>query len=1077
MDIARYSIRRAANVWLLILICTFGGIFAYFEVNRLEDPEFTIKEAIVVTPYPGADAEQVEREVTDVLETVAQRMPQLDEIVTRSLPGFSEMRITIRDEFQSRQMTQIWDELRRRLSDAERDLPPGAGPIVVNDDFGDVFGIYYAITGDGLTLTELHEAARVIRRGLMTAEGVGQIDISGAADVEYVVEIPQAQLAALDISPQEIGRAIQDAQTELAGGTVPAGGLTLRISPTGSYTTPDALRLLPIGTGNARVLLGDVATIRRELAEQPRQIVTFDGKPAVTLGIAGLSGVNIVDVGEAVDKRLAELKPEIPLGIELHSIYDQPSTVESAINSFLIDLAVSLAIVAGCLCVVMGFKAGTVISAVLLLSIGGTLLAMFALGLDLERVSLAGLIVAMGMLVDNALVVCDGIQVRMRRGLSALKAAQETLASTQWSLFGATAIGILAFAGIGLSQDTTGEFMFSLFAAIAISLSLSWVLGVSVVPMHAYHWLAKTEQREEPSKAREGDRRESAASHDSEADGEGADQERDDRDPAFRGVFYDLFRGAVRLSLKASLLVIAGAAALTVVAAIGFGRVEQSFFPYADTPIGFVSIEARSGTDVRVTNERAAEVEAWVRDEFPEVQAILRTVGQGATRFVLTYAPVQPDPRYAELLLLVEDASLLDPILARINRELPDLFPDLSVNGSRLLFGENPEARIEARFHGPSAEVLRSLSEQAQAAIREEGTLDNVRDDWGQREIVLRPRLDLERMAETGVSREDVQLALVSVANGAELGVLVEQEEQRSIVLRAPAADRARPDNLLDTMVWSLGMQTYLPLRQIASGVEIVQKESVIRRRERERVIAVRGEPPIGMQADEARERIAGRVEGIELPPGYRLSWGGEYESAGEANEAVLATIAAPYLGMFAITVLMFAAFRQAFVVWLVVPMSIIGVAAGLLVAGQPFSFVALLGLLSLTGLLLKNAIVLVEEIEQRIAAGARRRAAIVEGTVSRVQPILLLAATTILGMVPLVTDPLFASMAVAMMGGIGVSSVLTLFVVPCLYDWVVPWRKGCEREVQKRTDEGAGDGRRSGEHGAEATAEGTGGA
>ena len=387
---------------------------------------------------------------------------------------------------------------------------------------------------------------------------------------------------------------------------------------------------------------------------------------------------------------------------------------------------------------------------------------------------------------------------------------------------------------------------------------------------------------------------------------------------------------------------IVGAAALTFVSILGFGRVEQAFFPNTDTPIGFVDIEARSGADIHLTNERASAVEAWIREEFPEVRAVLRTAGQGGTRFVLTYAPQQPDPRYAELVVLVEDAEQLDPMLSRINTELRSIFPDLQINGSRLLFGENPEARIEARFHGPDIAVLRSLSERAQALMEAEGTLDNVRDDWGQREIVLKPKLDLERMAEMGVTRQDVQQALLSVGDGAQLGVLVEQEEQRPIILRAPEEDRARPENILDAMVWSSGAQTYVPLRHVASAVELVQSESVIHRRDRERVIGVRGEPPIGMFADPAREAVADIVEGMELPPGYRLTWGGEYEGSSDANEAVLGTVAAPYFGMFAITILMFAAFRQAIVVWLAVPMSIIGVAAGLLVTGQPFTFVAL---------------------------------------------------------------------------------------------------------------------------------------
>lgn len=1040
MDFARYAIHRPSSIWLLILLCIFGGLFGYFNVNQLEDPEFAIKEAVVITTYPGADAMRVEREVSDVLETAIQRMPQVEEVRSRSVAGMSELRVQLYDHYGGDVIDQAWDELRHRVSDAQSSLPPGAGPSSVNDDFGDVYGIYYAMTGAGLTLTELHEAAKDLRRGLMTTEGVASVEIGGVIAEQYSVEISQAQLAALSLSPQELSQAIEDAQTEVHAGSVSVDGLRMRLSPTGAYDSVEALRLLPIGTGDARILLGDIATIRRDMAEQPSQIIHYDGEPAITLGIAGRSAVNIVDVGAAVDARLAELMPEIPAGIELHRIYHQPSVVESAVNGFVVSLLISLLIVAVCLCLAMGLKAGATVSSILLLSIGGTLFVMYASGIELERVSLAALIIAMGMLVDNALVICDGIQIRMKRGLGALRAARDTLVATQWPLLGATVIGILAFSGVGLSDDQSGEFLFSLFIVIFISLLLSWALAVTVVPMLAYYWLAKPEQRD--------------AFDDAPADPaptmngiDGSDAE--GRDPAFSGRVYDGFRRVMRLALGHAWLVVVGAALLTVLSVVGFAALPQSFFPPSATPIGLVDMHTRSGSDIRLTNARAAELEAVIMEEFEEVRGVARMVGQGGMRFMLTYSPQQPDRSYAQLMLLVDDANDLDPILARINREMSDRFPDLDIHGLRLVFGANPAARVEARFSGPDTETLRRLSERAQALIREEGTLVNVRDDWRHREIVLRPRLDLERMAEAGLTRQSVAQALLTASEGMDLGVLIDAEEQHPILLRVPESERPAPEALLDTLVWSPAAERYIPLRQVADSVDAVMVEEVIHRRDRERVISVRAEPPVGMEASEARERIVDLIEGMALPAGYRLEWGGVYEDSSGAEGALLGTIVAPYLVMLMLTIVMFSSFRHALVVWLVVPMSICGVVLGLAITGVPFSFLALFGVLSLTGLLLKNAIVLVEEIDAQVRAGKTRTTAIIEGTTSRLMPIVLLAMTTILGMSPLLFDPLFLSLAITMMGGLGVSVVLSLLVVPCLYQLIIP----ASRQAQSRAD------------------------
>ncbi|WP_429927178.1 efflux RND transporter permease subunit [Achromobacter xylosoxidans] len=1012
MEIARYAIRHPVNVWLLILACLVGGVFAYFNLERLEDPEFTIKEAIVTTIYPGASAEQVELEVSDVLESAVQQLTQLKRVRTTSRPGYSELRVEILERYSSEEIPQIWDELRRKINDTAASLPPGVQAPVVNDDFGDVFGLYYAMTGDGLTRTELHEAAKTLRRGLLPVEGVGKVEIAGAIEERFVVEIPQARLAALRIAPEEIAGALADAETELHAGGLRSDDLYLRVAPGGAFDSLQALRTLPVGRGDARITLGDIAQIRREFAERPAQIIRHDGREALTIGIAGLPSVNIVDVGKAVDAALAQLEPTLPLGVELHPIYQQADVVDEAVTGFAINVAMSLAIVIGVLCLVMGWRAGVIIGTVLLLTVGGTLLAMYLLGLQLERVSLAALVIAMGMLVDNAVVICDGMQVRLRQGRSAMRAASESVRLTQWSLLGATIIGILAFAGIGLSQDTTGEFLFSLFSVILISLLLSWVLAITVVPLLGYWWLASKDARE----------------RDDEDTGDEAG------DSPYQGRFYDRFRGVLDGRLGRAGLTVTLATVLTIGCVIGFGFLPQSFFPPASTPMAFVDINTRQGSDIRATDAAVREVEAYLAEEFPDVRSRVSFVGQGASRFMLTYAPAMPDSAFAQIVLLVDDADVLDDMLTRLNREAGGRFPELRVHAARLMFGGASEARVEARFSGPSGATLRALAARAEAILRDSPMLENVHHDWGERELVLRPRLDLQRMAEAGLGRQDIAQALTMATEGVPLAVVREGDAQRQVLLRAPDDERPAPEGLLDRLAWSAGAGAYVPIAQVADRVDVVQEDAAIQRRDRVRTIAVQAEPVVGVEASDAHADIRDAIEAMALPPGYTLTWGGEFESSGDAQTALMQTLLLPYLGMILVTVLLFARVRQPVVIWLVVPMSICGVTIGLAMSGQPFGFVALLGLLSLTGLLLKNAIVLVEEIDRQMAEGGNGRAAIVEATTSRLVPVTMAAGTTVLGMVPLLFDDLFASLAVTIMGGLAFATVLTLVVVPCLY-------------------------------------------
>ncbi len=1003
MDLARYAICKPVNIWVLVLICLVGGVLAFFEMGRLEDPEFTIKEAIVTVQYPGATALEVEQEVTEPLESAIQELSEVKEIRSRSMIGLAEIRVEIQDRYSGEQLDQIWDQLRSKVEDARQQLPPGLDPPLVNDDFGDVYGIFFALTGDGLTLEELLEVAKDLRRGLITADGVGQVELAGVREERILVEVDQARLAALRLSPQELVAALADADAAVEAGGVRAGEFFVHIRPTGAFDSLDALRALPVGQGQQSVDLGSIATLKREYAERPRQIIRHNGEPALTIGISGVSGSNIVEVGRSVEAELESMQHLMPLGAELHPLYQQHSIVNESVNSFALNVFLSVAIVVGVLCLAMGVRAGAIIGAVLFLTVLGTLLLMWIGGIELERISLGALIIAMGMLVDNAVVVCDGMLIEKQRGKSILEASRKTLQQTQWSLLGATIIGILAFAGIGLSQDTTGEFLFSLFFVIAASLLLSWLLALLVVPLFGHYLLE-----------RKGD---------------------DDTDPddAYSGPIYNRYRRIAGVVLGRPWLTLGILVVFTVLSVIGFGRVPQSFFPPSSTPIFYVNLFLPQGTHILETSRTAEDVEGYLK-QLDGVTDVSTFVGAGASRFMLTYAPEQPNPALMHFLVRTENAEVIADLVRQVNQTLPGRYPSADVAAAQFMFGPNAEAKLEARISGPDIDELRRLSAEGQRILQEQGQVFNIRDDWRSPVPVLRPRLALDRLADAGLTRQQVAQALSVASEGQQVSVFRDQDELIPILLRATPEDRVEPGDLLQRLIWSPATRSYVPLAQVADGVEATTEESMIRRYGRERTIAVRAEPRDGENTNVAFERIRPLIEGIELPIGYSLEWGGDHEQSSDAQQALASTLAVPYLAMVLVTVLLFAKVRQPLMIWLVVPMALCGVTLGLLLTGQPFGFMALLGLLSLTGMLIKNAVVLVDEIDRQIADEVPRLTAIVEASASRLRPVMMAAGTTVLGMVPLLFDPFFANMAVTIMGGLGFATLLTLLAVPCLY-------------------------------------------
>lgn len=998
MNIATFSIARPIYVWILVLVCLLGGIWGFATVGRLEDPSFTIKSAVITTRYPGASALQVSREVSEPLESEIQKMSEVDEIRSVNQPGLSRITVDMKDTYAGDELPEIWTKLRTRVSDAQ--LPDGSSRPFVNDSYGDVFGIYYAITAPGYSDRELYELSRFLRRELLTVDGVADVSISGVPQEVVYVEPDLVQTTNQNVPPGAIQQAIANADSVTEGGTLETEtGRILIQGPEGSDTVSE-IAGLTVGVGGEVLNLFDFSNVYRDREEDPDILIRHNGQEAFTLGIAGVSSENIVDVGKRADAKLDELAPRLPLGIAIHPIYQQHEVVEEASNDFLTNLAMSVSIVVIVLALFMGWRAAVVVGATLLLTVVGTLFFMGLFSIEMERISLGALIIAMGMLVDNAIVVAEGMQMTMLRGKSSHDAAEEAAGQTQIPLLGATVIGIMAFAGIGLSPDATGEFLFSLFAVIGISLLLSWLLALTVTPLLGHYFFKRGTGEEGGS---------------------------------YDGAIFRAYAGLLRACLRLWWLVIPGLVAITVVCFMLFGQIKQQFFPDSNTPLFFVHYKLEQGASIHQTSEDLRVMEDWLMQQ-DEVVSTTSYAGQGAIRFMLTYQAEDPNPSYGHIIVRTETIDTIAFVINRMEEFTAQTLPEGEFRAKRLAFGPGGGNPIEARFSGSDPAVLRELAEKA--AERLEAASDNIvapRIDWREQELVLRPVYATDRAQEAGINRDDVTGILRFATDGIQAGVYREGERQIPIILRA---DRDAELALTDFVIYSESAQAFVPFEQMTNGLRFDPQNTLLKRRDRVLTITVGADIAPGLTAAQVQSEVTQTIEDMELPAGYQMEWGGELESSSQAQESLGRQLPLSLIVMVTISVLLFNAVRQPLIIWLLVPMSVNGVSLALLGTGMPFTFTALLGLLSLSGMLIKNGIVLVDQIdiERRDKPAQPLKDSIVAASVSRLRPVVLAAATTILGMIPLIWDAFFQSMAVTIMGGLAFASILTLIAAPVFY-------------------------------------------
>jgi multidrug efflux pump subunit AcrB len=1010
MDLASYFIKNRTSSWLFAVILLLGGAIAYSGLGRLEDPQFTLKQAMIITQYPGASPQQVEEEVSYPLENAIQQLPYVYHVTSVSTAGQSQIMVEMKDIYRAAQLKQIWDELRHKVTDLQGQLPPGVGTPTVRDDFGDVYGILYAVTGDGFSDDELRDYVDFLRRELVTVPAVGKIAVGGVQQEQVIVEMSRSRLAALGISPSQLASLLQSQNVVSNAGSIRVGADRLRIYPTGEFQQVAELENLIISNPAASELiyLGDIATVHRAPTETPMQVIRHGGKNALTLGISFTSGVNVVDAGAQIAARLDQLNYNRPVGIELHTIYNQPDEVAKSVSGFIINLAEAVAIVIAVLLVFMGLRSGILIGLILLLTVLGTFIFMQQMQIELQRVSLGALIIALGMLVDNAIVITEGILIGMQRRLKLAEAASLIVKQTQWPLLGATVIAVTAFAPIGLSSDATGEFAGSLFWVLLVSLLLSWVTAITLTPFFA-SLLFKDKLQQV--------------------------KQENSEDALYQGVIFNLYRTVLSAAMRYRMLTYLLTVALLLSSMAVFSKVKQVFFPPSNTPIFLLDLWQPAGSDVHHSAEQAAQIMTYLLAQ-DGVTNVTSTSGRGAERFMLTYQPEKMYPDYSQLIVRMQDKAQLPALMAQVRDYLYLNYPGIEAKLMRLEVGPSTPAKIEARFSGADPDVLRQLSEQAQAILRADAGARNIRDNWRDRQKVIRPLFNEAMARRAGISKQDIDDVLLTSLSGKTLGVYRDGTHLLPIVVRSPLSERDNIDALYDLQVYSSKLGRYIPITQVVNGFELQWEDPQIQRRDRKRTVTVMADHDI-LSDDTAANllaRVKAQIEAIPLPTGYFLNWGGEFEAQQKAQKALFGSLPTGYLVMFIITVLLFNSMRSALVIWACVPLAIIGVSFGLKLMGAPFGFMALLGFLSLSGMLIKNGIVLIEQIKLELEEGKEAYLAVFHSAVSRVRPVAMAAITTILGMIPLLADDFFSSMAVVIMFGLGFATVLTLLFLPVLY-------------------------------------------
>lgn len=1039
MKIAELAIRNGTLTWALSLAVLILGWLAVEDLPRLADPQVSSREVRIVTPYPGASAAEVEREVSAKIEQAIRELGQLRRVESHSSRGQSIVSVVIHDQDDREALSRMRDELRRRIGDLQPQLPPGAGPSLVDDDRDDIYGFYYALTGEGFTRAELKRVAELLQRELTAIDGVRKAILFGEQQETVFVEVSKSRTRSLGIGLDDVFDALRHKNLPSDAGHIRVGPERVPIYPGGMYhSEQDFGELLIAGDKDRLIRLEDIAEIRRGYEDPPRRLLRLDGRPAIGVAVSIASGGNVVATGEAMDRILSELRAQMPLGMELEPISLQSATVNEAIDAFVLTLLQSAVMVLAALIVFMGLRGGLIVGFVALLTLAGTLVVMDYCQIALDRLSLGALIIALSLVTHNAILVVVDMTRRTDHGMTGIQAAHAVVSRNAMPLLAATAVTLLAFAAIGGIDGGIGEYVRGLYLVVPIALAISWVTAMTVAPLLANRFLASP-----PSE----------------------DEAKNHQNSRIRRLYARLLTGAIRQRWA----VLSATTLLFAASIYGFGFVKLAFFPTSATPSFLVEVYFREGTHIRETERRMDEIQSYLNAQ-QGVTRVVNAIGDGHPRFQPGYG-AGPDPggHYGVGLVFVDDPRRLDAIRHQAQSELSARFPDAVVNLKPYVHAsQTAGGAIQLRISGPDPGELRRLADRVKDIIGKDPDAKAVRDEWGAKVKVAYPVLTKDRARRLRVDRAQISDAMRTTYSGTVTGFYREDGALIPIIVRALEEERREVEDMADITVTSPLRGDKVPMLQLVDRLDTRTEDARRSRRDHRPTISVHADADQGLTSELLR-RIKPRVEkaldvdlGVYLGgrstrpdfeldadtipivpddriplkgrPGYYIGWGGETEAAAESRAGLGASLPV-YLSLMALVVIaLFNALRQPLIVLLTVPPSLIGVTAGLLLTGQPFGFMSLLGVLGLSGILMRNSILLLDEFDLEVRTGKARLDAILHSSGSRLLPVALAAGTSILAMIPLMQDGLFASMAVTVTCGLGVATSLSLVLVPVLY-------------------------------------------
>ncbi|MCP4954052.1 MAG: efflux RND transporter permease subunit [Photobacterium aquimaris] len=1023
MSFIYFSLKNKTVTHFFTMLIMVVGIAGFMQMSKLEDPDFTVKTGLVLTPYPGASPQEVEDEVTDPLEKAIAELPHIYHTYSMSRAGLSIITIDISEEYWADRISQVWDDIRKKVTNAQSKMPNGVSGSQVLDDFSFVYGFVLSLTGDGYSQKELENYAHAVRRELALVQGVSRVELWGDQQEAIYLNVSPEKLAEINISPMTFARAVGSQNEVVSGGSATIQGQRLRISPSGNFLSANDIGELMIAPGSLESIddqittqgersksllrIRDVAEVEEGVLTPTDALMRFNNAPALALMIANQTGGNVIETGSNLDSALIALEKRLPAGITLNKISWQSDLVNTATDNFMISLMQAVFIVVGVLLLSMGLRMGLLIGANLMVVIMATFLVMAAMGIDLHRVSLGSLIIAMGMMVDNAIVVAEGYVIRVQQGMDKMKAAVESAGKPMLPLLGATVIACMAFYPVFASPANAGEYGRSLFLVVGISLVLSWIMSISLTPLWCQQFL-----KAEPQPKR----------------------------GLYQGPLYQLFRKLLTFTIKRSGLFVTVMTVMLIGSVMIFqSQVKLMFFPEAQRPQLMVDFWFPMGKDIEQTSMALKGAEQFLQQQ-ASVDSVSSFVGSGAPRFYLPVNPELPYSNYAQLIVNTKAIQDPDRLVVPLEQYLAKNYPEIMTRVRKYSVGPSDTWKLEWRIVGPAdadRQTLRDIAQQYMQVLDKSPWVKEVKTDMMSPVRMIEPQYDMAQGRWSGLTRSDLAATLQYMTDGTVVGQYREGDRNYPILVRLEQNDYQRYIESMDTLMVAasdpmLGTTT-IPLGQIAPTHKFVWEDPILVRWDRKPAITIQGTPHNTTYPD-MKDKIWHEISQIPLPPGYSVFYDGENLSTSDAQQSLKSGGIVSGIIVISLLVLMLNSIRKSLMLLMIVPFVLIGITLGLLISGLPFEFMALLGAMSLVGMMLKNGIVLLDEVNHLQSQGVNNFNAIVDATVSRIRPVLLAAGTTVLGVIPLYSDPFWASMSVTIMAGLTVGTLVTLLLLPALY-------------------------------------------